>query len=786
MSNRIGRQVLTRILLAASCFALLAAIVDLTSDYQRQLKAIDAQAKQIATELTPPLSQLIWVTNEDLIDTLLNSIISLPEIAGLTLTSDFKFFGLGKDLSAAGCDKVIRHTVPVINTLSDEVLSRESLSLCVDYSGAWQNIQGRLWSALAIGTFKSLLLAAFTLWVLRGLVGRPLAELQQQLKARQFNHTFFQRSADNEIRDLYSVIQSCIRTIDDERRFAETTLLSIAEGVLVVDEHLIIRKANAASQLLLNRGETANSIIERRVDQLSALPMAFCKDIALALIRSDSGQQTYARTQTYTLDNGYTVRANVSRVSTTEGEEKIWVLVFSDLTEAVERQKELAHMADHDALTGLPNRRCFERRLASVVKRAQTRKLSYPLMVIDVDNFKLVNDSYGHTSGDELLRQLTVRLMVEVPEDGLLARIGGDEFALLLPAMDEQAAKIRALGFLKRVAQLPFQLGIHQLSVSVRIGVTNIQADSLDAMQVLSEADTANIIARDDGGGQVVMYAEIMERGAKYRNLLIGQDCVRDALDDGRLILHLQPMMPTRVTLAPVVEVLLRLELANGEMMYPDHFIAAAERFGHIRELDYCVVRETLQAMLKIDPNVRVSVNLSGVTVSDPSAIQRIVNLLTRWRGDLSRLCFEVTETSAVSNLAVASSNLMKLKNLGCSVALDDFGSGLSSLQHLRTLPIDHVKIDGNFIKNIAHSQRDEQVVKAIVKLARSHNLAVVAEYVGCARSAEIITRLGVDYLQGHHFAQAMPIEHWSNIRALFLRQQMELRANKMPNSCWI
>jgi diguanylate cyclase (GGDEF)-like protein len=428
-------------------------------------------------------------------------------------------------------------------------------------------------------------------------------------------------------------------------------------------------------------------------------------------------------------------------------------------------RQHLEHLATTDPLTGLWNRRHLEQELEREVARAAASAAparSAALLVLDLDNFKYVNDSHGHAVGDLVLQRIAVLLTGQLRGADVVARLGGDEFAVLLK--DVRPTRVvdiaRELGDAVRGSRFTVETGAH-LRLSVSIGITTFgSADDLTPAELLVNADIAMYDAKAAGRDRVSVAAtDVHQARAKTRQTWLQH--IREALESDQLELHAQPIMHIATGRVTQHELLLRMRSASGELIAPGAFIDIAERSGAIRDIDLWVVRSACRIIREEHERGRVSrmeVNVSGVSVSDPEFLELITPGLEGLGGLATELVFELTETTAVTNLAHASAFADGIRPFGCGLALDDFGVGFGSFYYLKHLPCRYLKIDGEFIRSLSSSPADQVFVRTMVQLARGLGQQTIAEFVEDQHTLELITELGVDFAQGYHIGRSTPL----------------------------
>ncbi|MBD1877100.1 EAL domain-containing protein [Nodosilinea sp. FACHB-131] len=444
------------------------------------------------------------------------------------------------------------------------------------------------------------------------------------------------------------------------------------------------------------------------------------------------------------------------------------VMVFHDVTQSRQLTRQVTWQAIHDPLTGLVNRREFERRLHQAIARAQAHEGSYVLCYLDLDQFKIVNDTCGHNAGDELLRQITNLLQSHIRKTDTLARLGGDEFGVLLyQCALEQALRV-AHSLKDAVQDFRFAWAGNTFAIGVSIGVVPINHHSDTLENVLIAADTACYTAKNNGRNRVhTVHLDdqaLLQQQEEFRWVAR----LTQALTDHRFCLFAQLIVPTAPGPAKEYhyEVLLRLRDDTRQMIPPLAFLPAAERYGLMAKIDRWVVSTlfqhwpTLHNQLDSDPTVPTvyAINLSGASLNDDAMVDFLRQQFALYPVPPQQVCFEITETVAIANLSKASDFVRQLRALGCRFALDDFGSGVSSFAYLKTLPVDYLKIDGGFVKNILDDRVDYAMVDAISTIGRVMGLKTIAEYVENSAILDCITAIGVDFAQGYGIGHPQPL----------------------------
>jgi diguanylate cyclase (GGDEF)-like protein/PAS domain S-box-containing protein len=431
------------------------------------------------------------------------------------------------------------------------------------------------------------------------------------------------------------------------------------------------------------------------------------------------------------------------------------VVLLHDVTEMRGMARQMSYQATHDALTGLVNRREFERRLQEAVDTAHRGDGAHVLCYLDLDRFKTINDTSGHLAGDAMLRDCAKILRDAVRDSDTVARIGGDEFGMLLVGCPLEKARQIADDVCRAVNDFRFVWKDKIFNVGVSIGLVEIARDSGTMEESLAAADSACYVAKRQGG-HVSVYSARDEIFARQNGEIQWLQTLQSALRDSRFELYCQPIVAAFASTdeGPAMEVLVRLRDDSGQHLSPIEFVRAAERYRLMVLVDRWVVQTTLTAMgrgaIAIAPKRSVAINISGQTLQDSQFLEFVVECFDSTGTNPAQVCFEISENAVVGNLEQARRFVGVLHGMGCRFALDDFGSGLGSFANLKNLAVDYLKIDGSFFKNLARDTVNQAMVTAMIRLARSLNFKVIAEQVEDASALDAARRMGVDYLQGY------------------------------------
>ena len=459
----------------------------------------------------------------------------------------------------------------------------------------------------------------------------------------------------------------------------------------------------------------------------------------------------------------YWCRASISAVKDTGGKTTHFVAIQEDVTHEYELSAKLSYQASHDALTGLINRHEFERRAERLLSTVGQKDDEHALCFIDLDQFKVVNDTCGHMAGDELLRQLGAVVQDAVRQRDTLARIGGDEFGVLMEHCSLEHAHRAAVSLQEAVQDYQFTWEGHVFKVGASIGLVAVTKDISNLSELLKQADAACYMAKDLGRNRIHVYhpedAELAQRHGEMQWVAR----IHRAVEDDRLRLYAQPIVPLDNSSDTHYELLIRMIDEDGQVVPPGAFLPAAERYNLVESLDRWVI-ESAFSLLAENPvflaeTTFVSINLSGQSLTRGDFLDFVISQFGTFKIDGAKICFEITETAAISNLSAAAKFISNLKGQGCRFALDDFGSGLSSFAYLKNLSVDYLKIDGMFVRDILGDPIDHAMVKSINEIGHVMGMQTIAEFVENDEIKGMLRENGVNYAQGYGISRPLPFE---------------------------
>jgi diguanylate cyclase (GGDEF)-like protein/PAS domain S-box-containing protein len=639
--------------------------------------------------------------------------------------------------------------VAVVSLLLRQALLSWSSSLVASLTEHDAQVQTLLVPAANIVWVGGLLMAL----LVAGVLHLYQSTQQQTDRLRQLNH------------DLTVVQDNLFR----EKELAQITLHSIGDAVITTDALGQIEYFNPVAESLTgwNQGDVkglALQTIFTLVNEHTREPVAnpveqALRDNQIIKLAQDTVLITREGQEIAIDDSAAPIR---DRNGCIVGA----VMIFQDVTQARSLVRQVSWQASHDALTGLVNRRQFDHHLEQALLTAQERHYEHSLLFMDLDRFKIVNDTCGHVAGDQLLRQVTQLLQEQIRKTDILARLGGDEFAVLLSQCPLDQGISVAHKLRESIHTFRFLWEEQVFTIGVSIGLVVINSESKSLADLLNSADAACYAAKNGGRNRVHIFAPNEQQHIKQQGEIRWVTRITKALEEDLFCLYQQPIAAISSTSSasssPVkthCEVLLRLQDESGEVIPPMAFIPAAERYNLMHQIDRWVVKTLFQNWPSLQPMpdsqpIVYAINLSGASVNDDQFIDFLQEQFTEYAVAPELICFEITETVAITNLTKARQFIHQLQELGCQFALDDFGSGMSSFVYLKNLPVDYLKIDGEFIKNIVHDSADYAMVEAITRIAQVMEIKTVAEFVENDAILEQLAKLEIDYAQGYGIAK--------------------------------
>jgi len=550
------------------------------------------------------------------------------------------------------------------------------------------------------------------------------------------------------------------KRLAEEKERAQVTLNSIIDAVITTNEKGDLLSMNPVAELLI--GVTEKDFQHKKVSEIFKLINETTREpVPSPVTECLKSKKIITNEKEHILlsvSKRYSINHSVSPIINDDGVMLGTVLVFRDVTRSRALSAELNWQALHDPLTGLANRRQFELDMNNLLDKAKSDDLQHHLLYLDLDQFKVVNDTCGHDAGDELLIQITSVLEKKLRKSDVLSRLGGDEFGVLLESCDAENALIVANNLRQAVEGFRFGWQTRSFKIGVSIGIAKISGNELKASEILSAADAACYVAKENGRNRVCFFKSEASASSTHQQEMQWVSRLQEALDNDRFELFLQRIQCVKYqdVESEHYEVLVRMLDEDGKLIPPGAFLPAAERFNLIASIDTWIIEnvfkklERLIVQGKYSENLILSINLSGTSMANDDLFSRISYLLDESNIPAENFCFEVTETAAIANLKQATQFLSSLRRKGCKIALDDFGSGLSSFAYLKQLPVDYLKIDGLFVKDIAIDNIDKAFVESINQIGQVMNLKTIAEFVENDEILAILKNIGVDYAQGY------------------------------------
>lgn len=555
------------------------------------------------------------------------------------------------------------------------------------------------------------------------------------------------------------------------KELAEITLHSIGDGVITTDAHGKIEYMNPVAEKLTNylKNEARGKMLAEIAELINENTREKIEDpISQCLV---TGSIVHLPEHTLLIRHDgeeIPIADSVAPIKDRSGNTIGSVIVFHDVEQTRKLSRELTYQATHDALTGLYNRREFEERLRQALKEAFEEDKKHAVCYMDLDQFKIVNDTCGHIAGDELLRQVSSLLKEHIRESDMLARLGGDEFGLLLRYCHPDFSFKIAEKILNKVRDFRFIWEDHSFEIGMSIGLVVITEEDKKFTDVLSEADVSCYAAKDSGRNRIHVYKEDDAELARRRGEMHWITRIRKAINEDRFLLRCQKIVPLSMhnNGKAQIEILLSMIGENNELIAPMNFIPAAERYNIMSEVDQWVIRNALRALSEKKLFNHISkclINISGQTICDEKFVDFVVGELAKFDIKADCLCFEITETAAVANLVKASRAISLLKNIGCYFSLDDFGCGMSSFRYLKNLNVNYVKIDGSFVKEISDNHVSRAIVKSINQVTHTMGMLTVAESVENKDVLKLLVDMGVDYAQGYCIDIPRPLDDFQS-----------------------
>jgi diguanylate cyclase (GGDEF)-like protein/PAS domain S-box-containing protein len=457
----------------------------------------------------------------------------------------------------------------------------------------------------------------------------------------------------------------------------------------------------------------------------------------------------------------------IKAVKNEQGETTHYVAIFSDITHHKRTMEQLTKLSNYDLLTGIPNRQLFTKRLEDLIETSRRHQQQFAVLFLDLDRFKYINDELGRHSGDLLLRKVANRLKKLLKTKDTIARIGGDEFVIILPNLKHLREAVRVAGDIVETLKAPFSLDGQEVYVSTSIGISFYPHDGQDVETLLRNADRAMQKAKDSGRNHFELYHEDLDGNGE---VIVLENYLRKAIERQEFMLYYQPQVDTKTKKIYAVEALLRWKQPDLGFISPAQFIPLAEETGLIVPISEWVFKQAcqdLKTLHQLDPHLKIGINISAVHFQQDDFVKKLSTITEQTNVHPRFIKLELTESTVMPNAHESIDKLVKLKQLGFKIAIDDFGTGFSSLSYLNKFPIDVLKIDQSFVRNLSTYKGDATIVTAIITMAHSLHLLVVAEGVETEKQYEFLAKQQCDFIQGYYIAKPMPLEELQ----VFLRE---------------
>jgi diguanylate cyclase (GGDEF)-like protein/PAS domain S-box-containing protein len=631
---------------------------------------------------------------------------------------------------------------------------------------------------LLIVTLITTLLVLFLVLLLQRLAFKPVDRIRNSVGAL-LNGSYAQIRPDRlpeEFTELVNVYNQMVLGLEEasakrehaekqllnERDFISTTLDSITNAVLVINSRLEVKLANPAAESML--GDTLDNLKNKVLDEL-AIMYTNRSATHIANLRKLLKNPFQLVNLFYQKDDGDIVELEMtaSPMLDKESEEVGHVLIFKDVTEDRKLRRKLNYEGRHDKLTGFLNRSALEHKFDSMVSESDYTQNQHIMVYMNLDQFKIINDTCGNYAGDQLLKQVADIIKQNVRKSDLLARLGGDEFGILFPYSQTEAATNTVNDILLYIHQNGFSWNEREFTVSASAALIAFGLAEDNYSEVLSKLNTACYLAKENGGNQCYRITKDDEKVQERHSTMGWASGINKGFAEHRFKLYAQPIVPLkRKESKRHYEILVRYEDDDGSIVRPQEFLPPAERFNLIEKIDRWVVSEVVNWMVQHpanSENVFFSINLSGRSIGSVSFHRFLKELLQTELVEPTRMCFEITETAAVQNVERSIEFIRMIKALGAKFSLDDFGTGLSSFTYLKQFPVDFLKIDGVFIRDIIHDSESYAFVRAITEVGHCLGMKVIAEFVESRNMFHMLREAKVDYLQGYTIGKPKPLE---------------------------
>ncbi len=621
--------------------------------------------------------------------------------------------------------------------------------------------------------FAAIFLGAFFAWLSVSKITlrlQNIARATEQIANKDFDIQLEESNTNDEVSKMiraFNVMNSSIKEyvtelqksneiIFREKELAEVTLSSIGDCVIVTDKEGRVQFINPAAQNIIQYSNKEAK--DKKIEEIFSLIKEETQERLETPLYASLREKKVIWLSGHTIlinrySKQFSIEDSSAPIKNKDGAIEGAIFVFHDVTQKKKDEIKVRWQATHDGLTGLNNRISFETILENTSKQTLRDNTTHALLFMDLDKFKIINDTVGHMAGDEVLKQISLRISHAIRANDFLCRFGGDEFGLILFNCDVALSKEIAKKLIDDILDYTFHWEDKVFRVGLSVGITIIDKHHHDPSLLLSSADLACYMAKEKGRSRfyIAQESDLVYLNNEHELNWISK--ITQAIKDKKFILHVQKIKDLEFD-NNHYEILLRLKEDNGAIVYPNSFIPHAERYFLMPKIDRYVIEEFFSWYTtnkdSIDDNIHFSVNITGQSISDVDFIEDVLTLVTKYEIDCSKVIFEITENTAISNIAVSKKFFSTLTKIGFRFSLDDFGTGLSSFEYLKSLPIDFLKIDGVFIKDILEDKIDRGMVESIYKIGSLMHLKIIAEYVESEAIMTELKKIGIHYAQGY------------------------------------
>lgn len=772
----ISYKILFYILLFSSSVTLIVTVYQLYSYYQEQSELVEQRMEQIEHSYSDSLSNAIWDLNALQIESILAGIMKFEDVHYVSVkVENGDTYHLGEKRQNV---KLLHHNVEVWHKAQEQRIHVGHLSIESNLEGVIQRLSKQFWLILISQALKTFFVSIFILFIIYFLITRHLTKLANYTSSISFDKqalssplildkarpkTDKSDELDQVVNAINDMQTQLIATIDELQKLTSAVDAS-SSAIIMTDSEGNIEYIN--SKFTETTDYTSEEVIGENIRLLQSedTPLPVYVDMWEVILDGRESREWKGVFQNRKKGGElYWVRSSITCVRDSNDDITHFISIQDDVTHEHELNEKLSYQTSHDELTGLINRREFERRAERLFSTIRLYKGKHALCYLDLDQFKVVNDTCGHIAGDELLRQLSHELKNTVRYRDTLARLGGDEFAVLIEHCSLEDAHRVAVAIQKTIQKYQFNWEGHNFKLGVSIGLVAITESIANFTELLKKADAACYMAKDMGRNRIHVYHGEDAVLAQRHGEMQWVTQIQQALEEDRFSLYAQSIRSLDNSNDKHYELLIRMKGTQGEGILPGNFLPAAERYNLITQLDRWVIENAFSLLTKNPVFLKqinfISINLSGQSLADESFQSFVIEQFKEKSIPPNKICFEITETATITNMSTAKLFISEIKVLGCRFALDDFGSGLSSFGYLKNLSVDYLKIDGMFVKDIVDDPIDRAMVKSINEIGQLMSMQTIAEFVENDNIKALLKEIGVNYAQGYGIAKPLPFE---------------------------